>query len=68
MQRQGLCAFMLHWNPDDKVANENYTVTISFSDNLTEKQVHKMMIQHVMQLAIKHNTVNLTDLFHAYLG
>jgi hypothetical protein len=72
MRKRGMCAFMFHWDPDEAAASAHdvggkFSVTISFSDNLTEKQVHKMTIQHAMELAVKHRVASLTDLFHIYL-
>jgi hypothetical protein len=66
MQKKGMCAFMFHWDPCETQSCGELTVRIAFSDNLTEKQVHKMIIRHVMELSVRHKVANLPDLFRIY--
>ncbi len=66
MQKKGMCAFMFHWDPSEAPPDGEFTVRIAFSDNLTEKQVHKMIIRHVMELSVRHKVASLPDLLRRY--
>jgi len=67
MQKRGMCAFMFYWSPQEARTENDFDVNISFSDNLTERQVHKMAIRHVVRLAMLHKVPSLPDLLAMYI-